>query len=186
MRPKFDSKVCPSCGIDKLRSEYYKKLDSISHKCKQCTKEANSANAHKYIGKYVDYQSAWKQKQTKLDTDYNKRRKELRRAKYRANKETLNEQRRERYSSDADYRASCISQCSGRRKHKPKWVNNAEIKEFYKNCPKGYEVDHIIPLNGVVDGRKVCGLHVLWNLQYLTAEENRRKYNMVKEQMLQP
>lgn len=179
-------KICPSCGIEKPRSEYYKKLNTISHKCKPCTLAENKRNVSKYKGKYEEYKNAWKRQQTELDTDYNKRRKELRRIKYHENKESLNEQRRERYSSDADYRARCISQCSGRRIHKPKWVNNAELKEFYKNCPKGCEVDHIIPLNGVVDGRKVCGLHVLWNLQYLTAEENRRKYNMVKEQMLQP
>ena len=55
----------------------------------------------------------------------------------------------------------------------PKWVETKEIREFYRNCPKGYHVDHIIPLRG----RLVSGLHVLENLQYLTAEENMRKGN---------
>lgn len=185
MKKPVQSKICPCCGIDKPRSEYYKKLNSISHKCKICSLKSIKENQHKYIGKYTDYVNAWKRQQTELDTDYNKRRKELKRVKYHESKDSLNQKRRERYSSDADYRANCLSQCSGRRKHKPKWVKTDDLKEFYKNCPKGYEVDHIVPLNGVVDGRKVCGLHVLWNLQYLTAEENRRKYNMVKEQELQ-
>jgi hypothetical protein len=52
----------------------------------------------------------------------------------------------------------------------------AEIREIYANCPPGLEVDHIEPLNG---GESFCGLHVPWNLQYLTVKENRRKRNEV-------
>lgn len=55
----------------------------------------------------------------------------------------------------------------------PSWSNKKDIKEFYFNCPKGFEVDHIIPLKG----KNVCGLHVLNNLQYLTKSENCRKRN---------
>jgi hypothetical protein len=47
------------------------------------------------------------------------------------------------------------------------------ILEFYNNCPVGMVVDHILPLCG----RKISGLHVIWNLQYLTSVENSIKNN---------
>ena len=55
----------------------------------------------------------------------------------------------------------------------PKWENLKEIEWIYRHCPKGYHVDHIIPLNG----KNVCGLNCVENLQYLTAAENLRKSN---------
>lgn len=53
----------------------------------------------------------------------------------------------------------------------PKYL--PEVRQIYNRCPEGYEVDHIVPLNG----KNVSGLHVPWNLQYLTREENTRKGN---------
>ena len=55
----------------------------------------------------------------------------------------------------------------------PKNENLNKIQDFYKNCPKGFHVDHIIPLNG----KNVSGLHTSSNLQYLPANENLRKGN---------
>lgn len=53
------------------------------------------------------------------------------------------------------------------------WGNKQKIDEFYDNCPEGYTVDHILPLQGA----KVSGLHVENNLQYLTPSENSSKGN---------
>ena len=48
------------------------------------------------------------------------------------------------------------------------WEEKKMIGEFYKNCPLGYEVDHIVPVSK-------GGKHKLSNLQYLTMKENRSK-----------
>lgn len=55
---------------------------------------------------------------------------------------------------------------------RPAWGQEG-IEDFYKKCPEGYHVDHIIPLRG----KYICGLHVLANLQYLTAKDNLAKSN---------
>ena len=55
----------------------------------------------------------------------------------------------------------------------PKWSNLEAIVKIYENCPKGFEVDHIIPLKGKI----VSGLHVPENLQYLEKRLNRIKKN---------
>ena len=62
----------------------------------------------------------------------------------------------------------------------PKWLTESQkqqIKDLYLNCPKGYHVDHIVPLKG----SKVSGLHVIWNLQWLPGIVNISKSNKVLE-----
>jgi hypothetical protein len=69
----------------------------------------------------------------------------------------------------AQYRASKLTAT-------PKWLNDEQkiaIELFYKNRPKICHVDHIVPLQG----KEVRGLHVPWNLQYLTISENCSKGN---------
>lgn len=65
----------------------------------------------------------------------------------------------------------------------PKWLTKEhlrQIEKFYieaatmtKQTGIKHEVDHIEPLQG----RKVRGLHVPWNLQIMTKSENSRKGN---------
>lgn len=53
-----------------------------------------------------------------------------------------------------------------------------EVAAIYAACPEGHNVDHIVPLKGtdpVTKQHVVRGLHVPWNLQHLTAEDNIKK-----------
>lgn len=52
-------------------------------------------------------------------------------------------------------------------------IDPKELIKIYEVCPKGYQVDHIIPINH----KDVCGLHTPWNLQYLTKQDNANKSN---------
>lgn len=80
-------------------------------------------------------------------------------AKYLANKEY--------------YIAKGIAYKRGLLEKRPLWANIPELKRIYDNCPDGYHVDHIVPLNGAL----VSGLHVEHNLQYLSAADNISKSN---------
>jgi hypothetical protein len=63
----------------------------------------------------------------------------------------------------------------------PDWltaIDKAQIQQMYdvssaREVQTGikHHVDHIIPING----KKVCGMHVPWNLQVITATENLSK-----------
>jgi 5-methylcytosine-specific restriction endonuclease McrA len=73
-----------------------------------------------------------------------------------------------------------------RRKHRdasPAWLtveDKANMREMYrmamqltKTTGTPYVVDHIVPLRHPL----VCGMHVPWNLQVMTREENLKKSN---------
>lgn len=94
---------------------------------------------------------------------------------YRDNNKDKEKDRAHLYYTNhkAETRARSILRKSFQRQATPSWANLAVMNEIYKNCPEGYHVDHIIPLQG----KLVCGLHVENNLQYLTVEDNLRKGN---------
>jgi 5-methylcytosine-specific restriction endonuclease McrA len=93
------------------------------------------------------------------------------------NQERLKESQKKYENSEKG--AFAVSKRGFKRKNKLKiaseeisWEEKMLIGKFYKNCPQGYEVDHIIPVSK-------GGRHMLSNLQYLTREENRRKSDKI-------
>ena len=132
--------------------------DGYSHSCKICTRLA--------------LQSWYQKNKQKEKEDYVKNRKE----KLQYQKDYVASNRHIKRNSDAKRRAIKLSA-------KPKWLTGDDlfaIKQFYYLAKLlesltnlKYHVDHIVPLQG----ENVCGLHVPWNLQIITAQENLSKSN---------
>lgn len=174
-------KLCTGCGVEKPRSDFYKKLATISHKCKVCTGVSNRSRAPKYFGRYRSYQVAWRRDKYATSAAYRESIAADKKTRYDKRREAINAARRLRWATDPNnparlyFRRKDVKRCS------PPWISKDALLAVYANCPKGMEVDHIIPIRGVIDGRRVSGLHVPWNLQYLTPAQNRKKKNRISE-----
>jgi hypothetical protein len=144
-------KPCKRCGgTEKIPiTRYYSSGKKIGEpykttRCKTCA----SKYGKKYRDNNKEYHLEWQ----------------------RENREHLRAYQREYYKDKYGERNA-----KHEKRLKERYVYNDmdDIQEFYRNCPKGFHVDHIIPLNG----KNVSGLHTISNLQYLLASENQRKYN---------
>jgi len=129
-------------------------------KCKDCSAYKEHADFTKYNNAFDGLDSVCREcKQTKN------------RAYYETNKDVYHKQYIE------EHRQEYVARNAERRARKlratPAWADLEKIKDIYASCPKGYHVDHVIPLVN----NYVCGLHVESNLQVISAEENLRKSN---------
>lgn len=71
----------------------------------------------------------------------------------------------------------------------PAWLSKTQRDEIYKTyidakrisalTGVAFEVDHIVPIRG----RRVCGLHVPWNLRVIQADQNREKANRLIQEL---
>ena len=98
--------------------------------------------------------------------------------------EAKNEYKKRHKDANPDYYRSLVSQRRRRfRDATPKWLSpeqKMEIRLKYRLAIElsratgvRYAVDHVIPLQG----EDVCGLHVPWNMEVITQEENLVKSN---------
>jgi len=158
-------KTCTRCKNTKEFTEFIKNSrysDGYATWCKECKKEHARQNPQIHAN--------WVKK--------NKKRSDEIKAKYVAENKGKVKEAKRRWS-----KANPKKELARTRKYQasklqatPKWLTKEQIKQmetFYVNCPKGYHVDHIRPLQG----KNERGLHVPWNLQYLPASENLRKSN---------
>jgi len=148
---------------EKLKAYNKKAYNKNIEKIKLYNKEFYKAHVKKMYAKNKAYREANREKVYA----YNKKYKENNPEKIKAWQKEYRENNRGIFTAIQAKRRARNLQAT------PAWVNLEAIKEIYVQCPKGYHVDHIVPLQG----KNVCGFHVENNLQYLKAKENIRKGN---------
>jgi hypothetical protein len=127
----------------------------------------------------VKEQSRLHDKKRKMDKKRQQYMKEYLKKYYKDNKDHLDLANRLWVIEHPEAKRMLSIKCKTNRKLRiVAWTDWPEIKVVYKNCPKGKVVDHYIPLQG----DKVSGLHVSWNLQYLIPVDNLQKWNLANVQ----
>ena len=154
------SKKCSCCKVEKsftLFSKNSSRKDGLHPSCKDCKNKGNQKYHSKNRDKEASYSRQYYENIGKFETD-------------------------KRREWTARRRASKL-------KATPKWLSESQLTAikckyslasmFTKCSGVPHAVDHIVPLRG----KTVCGLHVPWNLQVITVEDNLKKSNKLQEEL---
>ena len=158
------NKFCNRCKEVKNTSQFYKRADGIKgfrHECKPCRNRINPDTLQKAGPK------------VRLSVEQRKENSRLACKKWNKNNtEKANHNTNMR-------RARKISAT-------PKWLTEVQKDHIYciyetakvleKEFGVKFHVDHIVPLKG----KNVCGMHVPWNLQVMSASANLSKGNRLE------
>lgn len=191
-------KKCKTCGENKELALFYKdrkKNDGCRNVCKECDKKHRiayySLNKKEEANRYKKYAQKNSEKIAKKKKETREKNfakvQEYSKDYYAKNREARLKKNADWYkknSKNEDVIAWIRSKSSKRRAAKINavvpWTDDKEIKKVYAKAREmtkmsgiKYEVDHVIPLQG----KMVCGLHVMDNLEIITKEKNREKRN---------
>lgn len=190
----MDVKVCKHCNEVKPYEAFAKaraRLDGYFHKCKACVAATRPSRAGSTVSKaqwarwYAANRETLLAKQKEDES-----RREYSRARYETHKDSIRAKQRA-YQATAEgkalrariqrKRAQRISEAT------PAGLSDEQraaldyvywhARDVTRVTGEPYHVDHIVPLRG----RKVCGLHVPWNLRVVPAEINLRKHISIEE-----
>lgn len=174
------TKICRTCEKEKLFIEFFKSKTNkhgIANICKICDlakrQKWRENNREKLNATTREYKIRVCDKVREQSKTYRENNREKVRAATRKSTK----------SNPGKVRARTAKRRAQKLQATPKWLSKEhilDIQKFYKEADRLtketdilYEVDHIVPLQG----KNVRGLHVPWNLQILTAFENRSKGN---------
>lgn len=192
-------KICSSCTEQKLFDQFSKRnstKDGHTNQCKVCVKKYYEANRVRLVAQQREYQQTNKEKTDAYNQDYRRVNREKAKAYakeyYYTNRDDIITRQQEYYEINKDkYFAKSAKRRAIKLQAKPDWLTVEELQqiaEFYKQAQilqfstgDEYHVDHIVPLQG----KTVCGLHVPWNLQVITAKENLSKSNKLLDDLLE-
>jgi hypothetical protein len=180
------TKYCYKCQKNKETSFFYKnssKKDGLSTECKECRKQADKKyykkNAEKINLRVKNYtkENPEKVKEAKKRCYLNNPQKVKIQSKNWAklNLEKSNKSKKKyKQKNLPKFAAYTAKYRSSKFKATPPWFEKELVDVVYNKAKEwGFEVDHIVPLQG----KTVCGLHCWANLQLLAKDINSSKRN---------
>ena len=162
-------KTCTACNAERELSEFPRNGKYLRSKCKACTAERHlkykQDNSEAYKDVALSYSRANFAEARNRVSEWQKN-----------NKGAKNSTQAKRRASKKNATPAWLTE----EQHDDIKAMYVQAKKFEKLCNISYHVDHIVPLSG----KDVCGLHVPWNLQILTASANISKGNSNHEEAL--
>ncbi len=167
--------VCTKCNSEKSATEFHRNGDRRRPACKTC----NNASTKKWRDENPEAYKASKKRSEVKHADRVAERHRRWRAKNPERARELSVKAMDKWRTlnpDKARVASRVQRAKRRAQETQRTLpgHDAFIAAIYKTASGlGLTVDHVVPLNG----ENVSGLHVPWNMQMLSDNQNKRKSN---------
>jgi len=187
-------KICTKCKKEfpANLTYFYKKGKYLYSWCKNCEKlrlkNFQEKNKTYFKDYWKKYQQENKEKVNKISKNWCKKNKEIKKNYREKNKEKI-AQKHKKYQQENKEKVNKISRDWYQKNPKISKAKKAirnnriltaipndpkikkQIKEIYKNCPKGYDIHHIVPL---YNSNLISGRHVPYNLEYMERKKHQQ------------